>query len=77
MKNFRKLAAAMALSMFIGAGMVSFSTPVYAAAPGSAHSISIRCALLQRALDAAIATFGADSALAVYLLEQQAAYCAE
>jgi hypothetical protein len=77
MKNFRKFGAALTLSMLIGAGMVTFSTPVYAAIPGSAHSISVRCALLQRALDAAIATFGADSALAVFLQEQLASYCAE
>ena len=34
MKKFRKFGVAMALSMFIGAGMVTFSTPVHAAIPG-------------------------------------------
>jgi hypothetical protein len=76
MKKFRKFGAAMALSMFIGAGMVTFSTPVHAAIPGSDHSIGVRCVLLQRAIDAVIATFGADSALAAYLQAQYAEYCA-
>jgi hypothetical protein len=64
MRNLRKLATAMALSMFIGAGMVTFSTTVHAAGPGD-RSIEVRCALLQRAIDAATAS-GLDS-LAAYL----------
>ena len=77
MKKFRKFGAAMALSMFIGAGMVTFSTPVHAAVPGSDHSISVRCALLQRAIDAASATFGADSALVAYLQAQYSQNCGQ
>ena len=77
MRNLRKLATAMALSMFIGAGMVTFSTPVHAAVPGSDHSISVRCALLQRAIDAASATFGSDSALVAYLQAQYTQNCGQ
>ena len=76
MRNLRKLATAMALSMFIGAGMVTFSTTVHAAGP-SDRSIAVRCALLQRAIDAATATFGADSELVAYLTGQYAEYCAQ
>jgi hypothetical protein len=72
MRNLRKLATAMALSMFIGGGMVTFSTTVHAAGP-SDRSITVRCALLQRAIDAATAS-GLDS-LAAYLQEQFNANC--
>jgi hypothetical protein len=72
MRNLRKLATAMALSMFIGAGMVTFSTTVHAAGPGD-RSIEVRCALLQRAIDAATAS-GLDS-LAAYLQAQFDANC--
>ena len=77
MKKFRKFGATMALSMFIGAGMVTFSTPLHAAGPGSDHSISVRCALLQRAIDAATATFGPESALVAYLQAAYAENCGE
>ena len=74
MRKLRKLGTAMALSMFIGAGMITFSTTVHAA--GSDHSVAVRCALLQRAIDAAIATFGADSELVRYLQGVYATFCA-
>lgn len=77
MRKFRKLGTAIALSMFIGAGMIALTTPVQAAGPGSDRSTSVRCALLQRAIDAAVAAFGADSELVVYLQGQYATYCAE
>jgi hypothetical protein len=64
MRNLRKLATAMALSMFIGGGMVTFSTTVHAAGP-SDRSVQVRCALLLRAIGAAEAS-GLDS-LAAYL----------
>jgi hypothetical protein len=75
MRKLRKLGTAMVLSVFIGAGMVTFSTTVHA--QGSDRSNQVRCALLQRAIDAATATFGADSELVVYLQGQYATYCAE
>ena len=74
MRKLRKLGTAMALSMFIGAGMITFSTTVHAA--GSDRSVAVRCALLQRAIDAAIATFGADSELVGYLQGVYATFCA-
>ena len=74
MRKLRKLGTAMALSMFIGAGMITFSTTVHAA--GSDHSVEVRCALLQRAIDAAIATFGADSELVGFLQGVYATFCA-
>lgn len=73
--NFRKLGAAFALSMFIGAGMVTFS-PALHAAGSSDRSVQVRCQLLQRAIDAAIAVYGADSELVIYLQDQYATYCA-
>ena len=75
MQKLRKLGSAMALSVFVGAGMVTFSTTVHAA--GSARSVAVRCALLVRAIDAASATLGADSALVAYLQNSYATYCAE
>jgi len=77
MRKLRKLGTAMVLSMFIGAGMVTFSPTVHAAVPGSANSIAVRCALLQRAIDAVIAIFGADSDLAAYLQGEYATYCSQ
>jgi hypothetical protein len=73
MRNLRKLATAMALSMFIGGGMVTFSTTVHAAGP-SDRSIGVRCALLVRAIGAAEAS-GLDS-LAAYLQGLFDANCA-
>jgi len=64
MRNLRKLATAIALSVFIGGGMVTFSTTVHAAGP-SDRSVAVRCALLVRAIGAAEAS-GLDS-LAAYL----------
>ena len=75
MQKLRKLGSATALSIFIGAGMVTFSTTVHAA--GGAHSVAVRCALLLRAIDAASATLGADSALVAYLQGSYATHCAE
>jgi hypothetical protein len=66
MKNFRQLGSAVALSLFIGAGMVTFSSTLHAAGP-SDRSVKVRCELIQRAIDSATALFGADSELAVYL----------
>lgn len=66
MKNFRQLGSAFALSMLIGAGMVTFGPTLHAAGP-SDRSVQVRCALLQRAIDSATRVFGADSDLAVYL----------
>ena len=77
MKNFRRFSSAMIFSVAIGAGMVMFSPTLHAAVPGSDHSVSVRCALLQRALDAAIATFGDDSALANYLRGEIATVCSQ
>jgi hypothetical protein len=75
MKNFRKLGSALALAMFIGAGMVTFSPTLHAAAPGSEQSIRVRCALLQRAIDSATQVLGAESELVIYLQGQYAANC--
>jgi len=74
MKSFRKLGSALALSLFIGAGMLAFSPTLHAAGP-SDRSVAVRCQLLQRAIDAAIATLGADSDLAIYLQAQYAENC--
>jgi hypothetical protein len=75
MRKLRKVGTAMALSAFIGAGMITFSTTVHA--QGSGRSTAVRCALLQRAIDAAIATFGADSQLVIYLQGEYATYCSQ
>jgi hypothetical protein len=75
MRKLRKLGTAMALSAFIGAGMITFSTTVHA--QGSDRSTAVRCALLQRAIDAATATLGADSELVIYLQGQYAALCTQ
>jgi len=77
MKNFRRFSNAIIFSVVIGAGMVTFSPTLHAAVPGSDRSISVRCALLNRALDVAIATFGDDSALANYLRSQIAFVCGQ
>jgi len=75
MRKLRKLGTAMALATFIGAGMIMFGTTVHA--QGSDHSVAVRCALLQRAIDAATAAFGADSGLVAFLQGQYATYCAQ
>jgi hypothetical protein len=75
MRNLRQLRMAFTLSVLIGAGMVTFSPNLNAAIPGSPQSIAVRCALLQRAINAATAVFGADSDLVAYLEAQYAAYC--
>jgi len=75
MRKLRKLGTAVALSAFIGAGMITFSATVHAA--GADRSVQVRCALLQRAIDAAIATFGADSQLVAYLQGEYATYCSQ
>jgi hypothetical protein len=75
MQKLRKLGSAMALSLFIGAGMVTFSTTVHA--EGGDRSVGVRCALLLRAIDAATLSLGADSALVAYLQDSYATYCAQ
>ena len=77
MKNLRKLATAFTLSMVIGAGMVTFSPTLHAAGGGSSKSVSVRCALLQKAIDAVSATLGADSDLALALQAEYAANCTQ
>jgi hypothetical protein len=74
MRNLRQLRTAFAFSLLM-AGMATFSPTLHAAVPGSGQSVSVRCALLDKAIDAAIATFGADSDLAAYLEAQYAEYC--
>jgi hypothetical protein len=76
MKNFRKLGSALALAMFIGAGMVTFSPTLHAQVPGSPQSVKVRCALIQRAIDAATRVGGADSDLVIYLQGLYAEVCA-
>lgn len=73
MKKFQKVGRALALSMVIAAGMVTFS-PTLHAAP-SDRSVQVRCQLLQRAIDAATALAGADSELVIYLQSQYDANC--
>jgi hypothetical protein len=73
MRHFRKLGTAMALSMFIGASMVTFGTTVHAAGLSGGFSIQVRCTLLLRAIGAASA-YGLDS-LAAYLQGQFDANC--
>ena len=73
MQKLRKLGTAMALSTFIGAGMIMFGTTVHA--QGIDHSVSVRCALLQGAIDAASATFGPGSELVAYLQGLYGTYC--
>jgi hypothetical protein len=75
MRNFRKLGTALALSMFIGAGMLTFSPTLHAAAPGSDQSVRVRCALLLRAIDAATEVLGADSEVVISLQGEYAANC--
>jgi hypothetical protein len=74
MKNFRKLGSALALSMFIGVGMVTFSPTLHAAGP-SENSIRVRCALLLRAIAAATEVHGAESDLVIYLQGVYAEVC--
>jgi hypothetical protein len=73
MKNVRNLGTACALAMLIASGMVAFGPTLHAAGVGSDRSQEVHCQLLQRAIDAATAVFGADSALVIYLQEQYAA----
>jgi hypothetical protein len=54
--------------------MVAFGPTLHAAGP-SDRSVTVRCQLLQRAIDAAIATLGADSELAIYLQAQYVENC--
>ena len=75
MRNFRRLGAALTLSVFIGAGMVAFGPTLHAAVPGSPHSVAVRCQLLQSAINIAVETFGADSDLVAYLQGLYAASC--
>ncbi len=75
MKNFRKLGSALALSMLIGVGMVTFSPTLHAQVPGSDNSVRVRCALLVRAIAAATRVGGADSDLVIYLQGVYAEVC--
>ena len=76
-KNFRRFSTAIIFATVFSAAMATFSPTLHAAVPGSDHSISVRCALLNRALDAAIANFGSDSALANYLRSVIADVCGQ
>ena len=71
--KIQKLGRALVLSMFVAAGIAMFS-PTLHAAP-SDRSVQVRCQLLQRAIDAATALYGADSELVIYLQGQYATYC--
>lgn len=74
MRNLRQLGTAVALSLVMGAGMVGFGPTLHAAGP-SDRSVAVRCANLARAIEAATAAFGADSALVIYLQGEYATYC--
>ena len=74
MRNLRQRATAVALSVLMCAGMVLFSPTVHAAGP-SDRSVAVRCANLARAIGAATAALGADSALVIYLQGEYAKYC--
>jgi hypothetical protein len=76
MRKARNLGTAFALSLLVAGGMVNFSSTLHAAGPGSDRSQTVRCALLQRAIDAAVAVSGADSDLATYLQGLYNANCA-
>jgi hypothetical protein len=73
MKNFRKLGKALALSMFIAAGIVSLGPTLHA--QPSDRSVQVRCALLQRAIETLTALYGADSQLVIDLQNQYASLC--
>jgi hypothetical protein len=75
MRNLRQLRSALALALLIGAGMVVSGPTLHAAGP-SDKSTSTRCALLAKAISAATASLGADSALVAYLQAQYDASCA-
>ena len=66
MRNFRQLRSAFVFAMFISAGMLASSPTLHAAGP-SDKSVAVRCALLTKAINSAVANFGADSSLAAYL----------
>jgi hypothetical protein len=73
MQNLRKRGTALALSVVMCAGMVIFSPTTAHAA--SDRSIAVRCGNLARAIAAATAVLGADSALVLYLQGEYAQYC--
>jgi hypothetical protein len=74
MRNFRQLRSAFALSMLIGAGMLASGPTLHAAGP-SDKSVSVRCALLARAIAATTAVLGADSSIVADLQAQYNQYC--
>ena len=74
MRNLRQRVTAVALSVFMFAGMAIFSPTLHAAGP-SDRSIAVRCANLARAIDAATASLGADSELVLFLQGEYAKYC--
>jgi hypothetical protein len=75
MRNYRQVRSAFVLALVIGGGLLASSPTLYAAGP-SDKSVSTRCALLAKAIDAATASLGADSSLVAYLQGQYATYCA-
>jgi hypothetical protein len=75
MRKMRNLGKAFALSIVIVGSMVVVSPTLHAAFPGSPRSNGVRCTLIQRAIDAAVATLGAESGLAIYLQELYDADC--
>jgi hypothetical protein len=74
MRNLRQLRSAFALSMFIGAAMLASSPTLHAGGP-SDKSVSVRCALLARAIKATTATLGADSSVVARLQAEYNAFC--
>jgi len=76
MRNFRQLRSAFAFAMLIGAGMLA-SGPTLHAAGTSDKSVSVRCALLAKAISAATATLGADSSVVASLQGEYNAYCSQ
>ena len=75
MRNLRQRVTAVALSVFMFAGMAIFSPTLHASGP-SDRSIAVRCARLAAAIEATTAIYGADSELVIFLQGEYAKYCA-
>lgn len=74
MRNLRQRVTAVALSVFMFAGMAIFSPTLHAAGP-SDRSIAVRCARLAAAIEATLAIYGPDSELVIFLQGEYAKYC--
>ena len=72
MKKMHTVGRALAFSIFVALGIAVLSPTLHAA---GGESLRVQCQLLQRAIAAATALYGADSPLVLYLQEQYTTYC--